>query len=184
MKCNDVMNRNLQWIGSNASVGDAARMMRDNAIGFLVVFGPSAGQLAGVVTDRDLAIRCCAENRRPDETKVADVATKDVIVCGYDDDLKTAEKTMRQTEKSRLVIVDEVGRPVGVLSLTDIIRRDRPGRALDTARAVLAREAEGAHTPIERIALTPSTPEDEDRAMRQETATHGGSWGGSMKEFP
>jgi len=48
---------------------------------------------------------------------------------------------------------------------------------------VLAREAGGAHTPLEDIKLTASTREDEDAAMSHETVM-GGSWTGSMREFP
>ena len=184
MKCSDLMNMNLQWVPMTASVADAAEIMRDRSMGFLLVEGATPGELMGVVSDRDIAIRCCAENRHPGGTVVADVATREVETCDRNATLRAAEQQMIASEKSRLVIVDEIGRPVGVLSLTDILYGDRARRAVRTARGILAREAEGAHPPIESIKLTPSTPEDEDRVAHQESALHGGSWDRTVKMFP
>jgi CBS domain-containing protein len=184
MKCGDLMNLNLQWVPATASVARTARIMRDRSMGFLLVSGAEPGELLGVVTDRDLAIRCCAENERPAEIAVADIATQEVVTCDRNENIKVAEQRMVESEKSRLVIIDELGRPVGVLSLTDILYRDYSRRALKTARGVLAREVEGAHQPVETIKLTPSTPDEEERAMSQSSAVHGGSWDKTVKMFP
>jgi CBS domain-containing protein len=183
MKCQDLMNPEVRWVPGAASVFTAARLMRDQSLGFLLVSGRTAGQMMGVVTDRDLAVRACADDRRPAETTVSEIASPEVIVCTDTEDLKVAEERMRSFHKSRLVVVDRDGQPVGVLSLTDILHGDRGWRALKTARGILAREAEVPHPPVEEIKLTPSTPEDEEAALRQETV-HGGAWRGSMKEFP
>ncbi len=184
MKCSDLMNRNLQWVPATATVAEAARTMRDQSMGFLLVAGDEPGVPAGVLTDRDIAIRCCAESRRPDELRVADIASKEIVTCDRDETLKAAEQLMIAEEKSRLVIVDELGRAVGVLSLTDVLCHDRSGRALKTARGVLAREAEGPHQPVESIRLTPTTPEDRARAEQMGTSLHGGSWDTQVKLFP
>jgi signal-transduction protein with cAMP-binding, CBS, and nucleotidyltransferase domain len=178
------MHMDLQWVPSSASVRDVARIMRDHSMGFLLVSGASPGQLAGVVTDRDLAIRVCTEDKRSDEVRVIDISTRDVIVCGEHDDLKEAEKRMREEQKSRLVVVNADDQAVGILSLTDILLGDRPRRAIKTARGVLAREAEGPHTPIEQIKLTPSTPEDEEAVSHHESVTIRRTLGASVKEFP
>lgn len=184
MKCRDLMNVNPEWISSAATVMAAAGIMRDRSVGVLLVIDPGQGRLRGVVTDRDLAIRVCADNKRPDETLVADIATTDVVTCGEGDDVSVAETKMRDFEKSRVVIVDGTGEPVGILSLADVLSRDRRGRALKTARGVLGRESKGQQTPPDRIKLTPSTVADEDAAARQPSVMVGGSREGSMKEFP
>lgn len=184
MKCRDLMHLDLQWVAGNASVRDAARKMRDDSMGFLLVSGGAPGELAGVVTDRDLATRFCTEDRLSRDVEVIDIASTDVIVCGEDQELKEAEKKMRDEQKSRLVIVDAAGKVVGILSLTNILLGDRPRRALETARGVLTREAEGPHTPIEQIRLTPSTTEDEDAVSRQESVMVGRAVPGSIKMFP
>jgi signal-transduction protein with cAMP-binding, CBS, and nucleotidyltransferase domain len=178
------MNMNLQWVPAPATVAEAARIMRDRSMGFLLVSGANPGEAMGVLTDRDIAIRCCSENKRPDEVTVAEIATTEIVTCDHNESLKAAEQLMITAEKSRLVIVDEIGRAAGVLSLTDILFHDRAGRAVKTARGVLSREAEGAHQPIENIKLTPSTPAEEARARHQASALHGGSWDTTVKLFP
>lgn len=183
MKCQDLMNPQTRWVPGGASVMTAAALMRDQSLGLLLVSGGVPDVLMGVVTDRDLAVRVCAEGRSCTETSVQAIASQQVIVCIDTEEVSAAEKRMREFHKSRLVVVDTRGVPVGVLSLTDILHGDNGWRALKTARGVLAREDEGPHQPIEQIQLTPSTPEDEEEAIRQETV-HGGTWGGSMKEFP
>jgi len=184
MKCRNVMNVDPEWISSGATVLEAAQVMRDRSTSMLLVFDPSPGHLRGVVTDRDLAIRVCADDKRAAQTLVSDVATAEVLTCQPEDELRDAEEKMQRAQKSRLVVLDPGGQPVGVVSLGDIFRYESHRRAVRTARAVLAREARGRSTPPERIKLTPSTPEDETAAMRQSSVMVGGNHADSMKVFP
>jgi CBS domain-containing protein len=183
MKCRDLMNPEVLWISGSASVRQAATMMRDQSVALLLVSGPPEGQFAGIVTDRDLAMRVCAEDLCAQETPVSAVTTTEVLVCSDIEDLRAAEKRMRDAQTSRLVVVDHHGAPVGMLSLTDILHGDRGWRALKTARGVLRHEAEIPHPPVESIKLTASTPEDEAAAMRHRSIRTG-SWRISTKEFP
>jgi CBS domain-containing protein len=184
MKCRDLMHIDLQWVSGSASAREAARLMRDHSMGFLLISDQSPGHVAGVITDRDLAIRVCAEDKAPGAVKVIDVASTEVIACGEDDELKVVEKRMREEQKSRLVVLSKTGQAVGILSLTDILFGDRPRSAIKTARAVLSREAEGPHTPIEMIKLTPSTAEDEEAVSHQESAMTGRTVSNNVKMFP
>lgn len=183
MKCRDLMQMELQWVSANASATDAARVMRDKSVGFLLVGDPVPGRLVGVLTDRDLAVRMSAEGKAPNDVRIADVMSRDVITCAEDEGLGEAEGRMREGAKARLVVLNEQKNPIGVISLTDILLHDRGGRALKTARAVVSREGGGPHQPVESIRLTPSTPEDEKRAMEQPSVTVGGSRSESTKEF-
>jgi CBS domain-containing protein len=183
MKCRDLMNPEILWIPGTASVRQAASLMRDQSVGFLLVSGLTPEQFAGIVTDRDLAIRACAEGLSPDDTPVSAVATSDVVVCSDIEDLTRAEQRMRDSQKSRLLVLNRYGHPIGMLSLTDILHGDRGWRALKTARGVLRHEAEVPHRPVESITLTPSTAEDEALATRPRRIRTG-SWRISMKEFP
>ena len=184
LKCSDLMKINLQWVPGSANVRDAARQMRDNALGFLLVADDKPGHVAGVLTDRDLATRVCTEDKLSRDVKVIDVASIGLVVCDENDLLEDAEATMRAEQKSRLVVLNAQGKAVGILSLTDIILHERPKRAIKTARAVLAREGEGPHTPIEQIKLTPSTPEDEEAVSHQQSVMTGRTTTSSTKMFP
>jgi CBS domain-containing protein len=184
MKCNEFMNVDLQWVPGTFSVVEASQLMRDRSLGFLLVSNPVAGRATGVVTDRDLAMRVCAEGLNPREVRVGDVATLDLVVCGDAEDVKVAEAKMTTAQKSRLIIVDDDQQIVGWLSLADILREDHGERARETANAILSRDAGGHHPPLESIHLTASTVADEDQAAKQETVMVGGNHGGSTREFP
>lgn len=184
MKCGDLMHIDLQWVPGDANARDVARIMRDRSLGFLLVHAGAPGRLAGVVTDRDLAVRVCAGDRRPEDVRVIDIATTEVVTCEEGQPLKEAEAKMRAEQKSRLVVLNAAGNTVGILSLTDILLGDSPRRAIKTARGVLAREAEGPHTPLDQIKLTPSTPEDEEATVQHRSVTVGRRVDNTTKEFP
>jgi CBS domain-containing protein len=120
------------------SVQACAEMMRDNGIGFVPVVDADR-QVVGVVTDRDLALRVLA-NDLPADTPVGQVMTCDVRICRSDDDLREAERKMSSARKSRLVVADEDGHCVGVISLSDVAQADSR-RAGGVLRAVTRREA-------------------------------------------
>lgn len=138
MRCEDIMRRPVQSVGPLDSVATAARRMRDTNIGFLPVCDEH-GRVRGVITDRDIAVRGCAEARDPETTEVQSVMTNEVIACHPTDDLRSAISLMAGQKKSRVLCVDADGKPAGVLSLSDIARADTPD-ALDALRAVAARE--------------------------------------------
>jgi signal-transduction protein with cAMP-binding, CBS, and nucleotidyltransferase domain len=186
------MNIDLRLISTAATVKEAALMMRDNGIGFLPVCGEE-GRLVGVLTDRDVATRAATLDRAPSAISVGEVMTARPAVCRAGDGVREAEARMIRRGVSRVVVVDEDGHPVGVISLTDILSKDRKGRALRTARRVLAREAEGPHTPIESITLTASDPgevfpgvsgEQNNPRSNFDAVIIGGSDTRQMKEFP
>lgn len=184
MKCGELMKRELEWVTGATSVLDAARLMRDRSVGFLLISNPLATEDVGVVTDRDLAIRVCAEGLDASTTPIGQVATTGVVSCTEEEELATVEERMGEAQKSRILVTDSGGRIVGVLSLTDILRGDGARRAVRTANAVLSREADGPHAPLESIRLTASTPEDEELAMNRQPVPIVGAHRGSMKEFP
>jgi signal-transduction protein with cAMP-binding, CBS, and nucleotidyltransferase domain len=186
MKCQDVMSLNPDWISSTANALEAARAIRDHATNYLLVFDPKPGpgNLRGILTERDLAVRVCAEGKLAQNTSVMEVATPEVLTCGANEDLRDAEARMREFQKNRLVVVDQDGQVLGTLALSDILKHERTGPAARTARSVLASEADGHVPPLESIQLTPSTPEDEEAALSQPSVMVGASRVTSMKVFP
>jgi len=184
MKCEEFMNVDLQWVPGTSSVVDASRLMRDRSLGMLLVSDPVPGRAVGVVTDRDLAIRVCAEGLDPQQVRVGDVATLELVTCADRDDVKVAETIMSEMQKSRLIVVDDTHQIVGLIALVDILRSDHGRGARQAATAVLSRDAEGHHPPLESIHLTPSTPTDEEEATSHGTVMVGGDHRGSTREFP
>ena len=102
-------------------VVDAARQMADHNVGALPV-SDSEGRLAGVITDRDLAVRVVAEGRDPSSTRVGDLLDgSEVVTIGADDSAEETIQTMQEHAVRRLPVIDGT-RVVGMVSQADIAR--------------------------------------------------------------
>ena len=138
MLCRELMKKDVACCSEALTVEACARTMKDNNIGFLPVVDVDQ-RVVGVITDRDLAVRVLAEGL-PRATPIGEVMTRDVRVCHPDDNLQEAEWKMSTTRKSRLLVTDDDGHCVGVISLSDIAQADTR-RAGGVLRAVTRREA-------------------------------------------
>lgn len=116
-KIKEVMTTRPIALPLDATLAEAARIMRDRGIGDVLV--TSEGRLCGVVTDRDIVIRAIAESRDAMVTPVGAVCTAEVVTVGPEDDTATAAELMRRRAIRRLPVV-EGGRPVGIVSLGDL----------------------------------------------------------------
>ncbi len=139
MRCEEIMQQDVFSVSAGESVLDAAAIMRDRNIGFLPVLDED-GRAVGTLTDRDIAIRLCANDLRPSELCIADVMTTDVVSCGADEELRTCEQLMKQFQKSRVIVVDDEERVVGIISLTDIATLDTQRHAARTLRQIAVRD--------------------------------------------
>lgn len=119
----DVMTERPVTLNADASLADAARLMRDRGIGdVIVVEGENA---EGIVTDRDIVIRAIADGADPTRTPLRDVVSGDLAAVAPDDPVERAIELMRERAIRRLPVL-ESGKPVGVLSLGDLaLTRDR-----------------------------------------------------------
>ena len=122
MKLKDLMSRQVVTVEPEETVAVAARMLARHNIGSLPV-GTREGKLLGVVTDRDLVIRCMASGRRPEETKVREVMTAGVISAGPEMDVWAAAHLMGRSQIRRLPVVEN-GKLQGVVSLGDLANRE------------------------------------------------------------
>ncbi len=118
MKVKDVMTRGVECVAPDATLQDAARKMKDLDVGPLPVCDND--RLAGVVTDRDIAVRAVADGRDPKTTRVRDVMSSGVTWCFEDDDVKDAARLMREKQLRRLVVLDRDKRLAGIVSLGDL----------------------------------------------------------------
>ena len=131
MKIHDIMTTNPSCVTPEATVREAARLMKTEDVGIIpVVDRAGDAHLVGVVTDRDIAIRCVAEGK--DGTcHVRDVMSSDhLATCREDEDVDAAMDAMRTEKVRRIPIVDERGTLVGIVSQADVVRKTR-----DTHRA-------------------------------------------------
>jgi CBS domain-containing protein len=112
--------REIHVADATESVVDAACRMRDRGVGTLVVVDRD-GRPAGMVTDRDLAIRVVAAERSPHTVTVRDVMTTQLKTVYESAPLESALATMRSTGCRRLPVVDDQGLLVGIVSVDDVL---------------------------------------------------------------
>lgn len=120
-----------------APLKDVARLMDDRNAGSVVVVD-RGGYVAGIVTDRDLAIRGYGESRSGD-TEVSDVMTRDVATVVPYATIEAAAERMMVRGIRRLPVVDDDGRLHGVVALDDLARQLT--RAADSLVSTLGLQA-------------------------------------------
>ena len=125
MRAADLMTRDPVCLTPDASVREAARHMERWDCGLVPVVDDLAGRrVVGVVTDRDLAIRVLAHGR-PDDTSVGEVMTPAPDCVTPDADVEQVERLMADRQIRRVVVIDDVGRCVGVIAQADLARASR-----------------------------------------------------------
>jgi len=133
MTLRDIMTRDVECVRPDDTLEKAAKKMRDLDVGPLPVCGEN-DRLAGMVTDRDIAIRAVAEGKDPGTTRVREVMTEDIVFGFEDQDIEEAARTMREHQIRRLVVLNRNKRMVGIVSLGDLATetgdRERLGAVL------------------------------------------------------
>ena len=132
MKVKEIMTANVIGIGPEESVEVAARTLNRYNIGVLPVCGQN-GKLCGVVTDRDLVIRCLASGLEPARTPVRRVMTGGVVSVDGEMDVSVAAHLMGRQQIRRLPVTKE-GRLCGMVSLGDMALWE--DTAMDAAEAL------------------------------------------------
>ncbi|MDA0567987.1 CBS domain-containing protein [Streptomonospora sp. S1-112] len=118
----EVMTAPPHTVSPDTSIREAAVEMRDGDIGGVVV--TDGDRLVGVLTDRDIVVRCVADGADVDSTPVREAVSGDLTTVGPTDSLDRALECMRDQAVRRLPVVDG-DRVVGIVSLGDLaVERD------------------------------------------------------------
>ena len=123
----EIMTTNPRTVDVEDTVKDAAQVMRDSDIGDVIVI--EDGQVTGIVTDRDIAVRAVAEGRDAGSTAVWEISTTGIKAIEPDASVDDALRTMREEDVRRLPVVRN-GRPVGIVSLGDLAVEREPDSTL------------------------------------------------------
>ena len=126
MQVQEIMTCNAETIDSDMTLIAAAQKMKLLDVGALPVW--EGGELAGMITDRDIAIRGTAQGKDPATTQVKDVMTPEVFYCFQDDDIHEAAEMMEEKSIHRLLVLDENNEPTGFVSLADFAVKCRDER--------------------------------------------------------
>jgi signal-transduction protein with cAMP-binding, CBS, and nucleotidyltransferase domain len=122
MTIGKLCNRVVVTIQRQATVEDAARLMRSNYVGSVVVVdGPDTRIPAGILTDRDIAVNIVAQGMLPAQTVVGSVMSRPVMTLREDDGLLSALDKMSARGVRRAPVVDSSGRLTGLVAVDDLV---------------------------------------------------------------
>jgi len=120
MKLEHILQRPIVTIPSGTTMLDAAKLMVDNNMGLLVICDTKEGtKLLGVISERDI-MKAIASGKTLN-TAVDEVSTKHVITAKASSDVAEAAKAMNKNRIRHVVVVDEHGKPIGVVSMRDLV---------------------------------------------------------------
>ncbi|WP_158852251.1 CBS domain-containing protein [Saccharothrix deserti] len=132
----EIMNAGVQCIKEDQSLLDAARMMRDLGVGSLPICGKD-DKLHGIITDRDIVLRCVAEGRDPSSMKAREMSGH-LHWVDAQDDLQHVLRTMEDNQIRRVPVIEQ-HRLVGMVSEADIARHLDESQIAEFVERVYAR---------------------------------------------
>ena len=140
MQVGDICTHDVVCVPADASILQAACLMREHHVGDVIVVSEKAGRRIpiGILTDRDIVIELVAKEIPFDDVTVGDAMSLELVTASTHDDLDETVRLMRVKAVRRVPVVDDAGELVGVLSLDDLM-----GRAADYlahVRALITRE--------------------------------------------
>lgn len=123
MKVKDCMCNNVTYITPNSTICDCAKLMKGEHVGCIPVCDTNEN-VVGVVTDRDVILRCVACGKDTTTTPVSEIMTSKVCCCGENDELNNVEKIMTENQIRRLPVVDDNNKIIGILTLGDLCKHE------------------------------------------------------------
>ncbi len=123
MNVGDACNREVVVVERNASIRDAAQLMRDFHVGDLIVVESGDGQRrpVGILTDRDIVVGVLARDVETESVAVQDVMGEELVTATEDESLFDVVKRMRAAGVRRTPVVDHEGMLVGILTVDDLL---------------------------------------------------------------
>ena len=123
MRVGEICNRNVVIVEGDATVVEAAKLMRQHNVGdVLVVEGLNKPQAPiGIVTDRDIAVHVVAGEAKPESISVRDAMSFELVTASENDGVVETITLFRERKIRRIPVVDTQGVLVGILTVDDVI---------------------------------------------------------------
>jgi CBS domain-containing protein len=118
MKVKDMMHKGVECLSPDTAIDAIAKKMKELDVGAIPI--AEHGTLVGMMTDRDITIRCVADNADMAKVKAKDVMTRGVVYCRDNEDVEDAVRIMEGKQIRRLPVLDEAMQMVGMVSLGDV----------------------------------------------------------------
>jgi CBS domain-containing protein len=118
MRVRDVMTKRPRQLDASSTAAEAAKIMRDEDIGDVLVRDGSG--LCGVVTDRDIVIRAVAAGKDPEKITLGEICSRELWALSPDDSVSEAVLLMREHAVRRLPVIEDGSAAVGIVTLGDL----------------------------------------------------------------
>ena len=157
MTIRDLMTPEVATVTADTTLEEIATLMRDEDTGAIPVLEDN--QLIGIVTDRDIVVRCIAQGRAATDTVAEEVMSSDIETIAPDADIAEASRLMSAKQIRRLPVV-QGGALVGMLSLGDMAvkERERPKDKAGVALGQISQGVKGQSSKPERQFAEAKTP--------------------------
>ena len=110
-------------INDNPTALDVAKLMAKHRIGSIVVIEGNNKKPVGIVTERDIIKKVSAQNKSADQVAVRRIMSSPLITVKSIDSVDTAAETIAENKIKRLVVLEQDGSMVGILSVSDIAKK-------------------------------------------------------------
>jgi CBS domain-containing protein len=130
-KAKEIMHRGAECVSASESLETAARMMRDNHVGSLPICGPD-NRLQGIITDRDIVLKCIAEGRDPKKTTAGELAQGKPVWVDANADEGEVLRLMEEHLIRRLPVIEE-RQIIGMISEADVATQLTEARVAEFA---------------------------------------------------
>jgi len=128
------MTGSAECVSTTDTLADAARKMRDLDVGALPICGES-NRLEGMLTDRDIVVRCVADGGDPSSVTVSELAEGKPVTIGADDSVEETLRTMKDHGVRRLPVIDGHDL-VGIVSQADVAKNLPEDKIGDLVEAI------------------------------------------------
>lgn len=138
MRVSDIMSTDLITCAPEDSIRTVAELMAERGIGAIPVVDPDSGEALGMITDRDIAIRCVAEDLDPEETDARSLMSSPAQYVAPETSLGDCCHEMVELGVRRVLIADGQGQALGIVTIGDIARAAGPEDAGSVLKALSA----------------------------------------------
>lgn len=122
MNVDKCMTRDVQLTSKNMRIVDAAKMMQEGGYGILPVVENE--KIIGMITDRDIALRCVARGLNPKEVVVGQIMTNKVLYCYDDQPIEEVLDNLGSNQIWRMPVVNRDKKLVGIVTVSDLAFSD------------------------------------------------------------
>lgn len=152
MKVSDVMTTDVESVQMNSTLEEAASIMKVENVGAVPVIDED-DDLVGIITDRDIVVRCIAEGKNPAETNVEEVLSHELETIEPDVDVDEAARLMADRQIRRLPVCED-GELVGMVSIGDLaVKAPVAQSSGDALREISKGVKGGGAMPMKRMGM-------------------------------